>query len=366
MKEVNLADLTREELREHFLEGNLKPFRGDQVFSWINHKLCVDYSQMTNLSKELREQLKNLFPLKHPLKLLQYLESKDGSMKFAFATEDGYPLESVLIPTGKNKGTYTICLSSQSGCAMGCKFCSTARMGFGKNLATREITFQVYQILLFLEKNGYQSDKPLEQWISNIVFMGMGEPLQNLNNLVDAVEILTDSKGINFSRRKITISTCGLVPQMEELFQLEKINFKLAVSLNSADDNLRSKLMPINKKYPIEQLTALLKKLKLPERDRITIEYVLFSGLNDNIQAARKLVDLLKNIPVKINLIPYNESTDQKFIDKIQLKAPSEQRINEFARILRNNHYNVTVRRSYGQDIKAACGQLVQSLKNSS
>jgi 23S rRNA (adenine2503-C2)-methyltransferase len=261
MKDFNLADLTRKQLREHFLEGNLKPFRGDQVFDWINHKLSLDYNQMTNLSKELREQLQTLFPLKFPLKLLEHHTSSDGSIKFAFATEDGYPLESVLIPGSKNKGTFTICLSTQSGCAMGCKFCSTARMGFGNNVESGEITFQVYQILLFLRQNGYQSDKPMEQWISNIVFMGMGEPLQNLDNLIDAVGIFTDSKGINFSRRKITISTCGLVPQIEKLFQQEKINFKLAVSLNSADDQLRSKLMPINKIYPIEQLAAQLIKL---------------------------------------------------------------------------------------------------------
>jgi len=265
--------------------------------------------------------------------------SADGTVKFGFTLTDGRMIESVLIP---EEDRNTICVSSQVGCAMGCKFCLTGTMGFNRNLTTAEIVNQVCAVKDYM----LAADKGQ---LTNIVFMGMGEPLANLKNLIDSISILTEQRGLDFSSRRITVSTCGLVPQMIELG--EKTSVNLAISLHAPDDATRSRIMPVNELYPIAELLDGCRHFPHKKRQRIMFEYTMLEGVNDSDAQARQLVRLLRDIPCKFNLLSMNE-TDGEY------RSPKRDRVLAFQKILRDNGITAFIRKSRGSDISAACGQL--------
>jgi 23S rRNA (adenine2503-C2)-methyltransferase len=270
---------------------------------------------------------------------LQVEKSEDGTQKFLFELEDGNRIESVLIPEKKR---LTLCLSTQAGCAMGCRFCLTGKMGLKRSLTTAEILNQILAVRETLPDN---------MSITNIVLMGMGEPLANYENILKAIGLMTHPEAFKFSSRRVTLSTVGLVPELEQLAK-EITRFRLAISLNASDEETRSRLMPINRRHPLKKLLELCRKFPLPPRARITFEYVLLEGENDFPEDAKRLLKLLKGIPSKINLIPLNEAPG------IPYKKPSEERIRQFQEILMEGGLTAIVRASKGADISAACGQL--------
>ncbi len=337
---IDIKSLNRRELETWIQKKGYEPYRGRQIWHWILKKAVSSFDQMSDLPKKLRKMLKEEAEL-NPLELLRVQESKeDHTKKYLFRLKDGHCIESVLIPELK-KGYFTICVSSQAGCAMGCKFCLTAKQGFKRNLKTSEIIEQVVQVKRDM-------DKP--ERLRNIVFMGMGEPLANYDSVVKAIEILIDPYGMNFSHRRVTVSTCGIVPKIESLGKDCTVN--LAVSLNATTDEVRSFLMPINKKYPLKELISACKNFPLPNRRRITFEYVLIKGINDSEEDAIRLINLLKGIKAKVNLIPLNPSKDLEF------SPPSWEQILKFQKILIEKNLTAIIRKSRGQDILAACGQL--------
>ena len=344
MKDFNLRDLTKEELEGWVQTLDMPKFRANQIFRWLWTPGIRSFDEMTNLSKPFRAFLSEQAYINN-LKKIKTQFSKDGTVKFAWLLPDNHIIESVLIP---ERNHFTLCLSSQVGCAMGCVFCHTAKMGFKRNLTSGEIALQALSVL---------EHSPKEIPLKNLVFMGMGEPLANYNNLIKALYILTDDHGLNFSWRRITVSTCGLVPQMLQLGK--DVDVGLAVSLHAPDDELRSKLMPINKKYPLEALIKACKQYPLAKRKRITFEYILLGGINDTLAHARKLAKLLRGIKSKINLIPYNPSSDLSF------KPPAPSDVEAFRAELIRHNYTVIIRKSKGADINAACGQLYAELKKS-
>lgn len=267
-------------------------------------------------------------------------KSKDGTVKFAFRLSDGALIESVLIP---EQDRNTLCVSSQVGCAMGCAFCLTGAMGFKRNLNPSEMINQVCAAIEYITGKEMGT-------LGNLVFMGMGEPLANLSNLLSALDILMDQRGLNFSSRRITVSTCGLIPQMEKLGLHSAVN--LAISLHAVDDKTRDRLMPVNKKYPLNDLFEACQMFPLPKRRRIMIEYLLLRDVNDSPNEAALLAKRLRNIRCKINLIPFNETTSLPF------HKPPQERIDTFQKILWDAGYTVIIRNSRGADISAACGQL--------
>ncbi|MDH3328706.1 MAG: 23S rRNA (adenine(2503)-C(2))-methyltransferase RlmN, partial [Desulfobulbaceae bacterium] len=271
--------------------------------------------------------------------------SRDGSVKFGFRLDDANIIESVLMP---EEDRNTLCVSSQVGCAMGCTFCLTGKMGFARNLRPAEIVNQVCAARDWSIEMGRGR-------LTNLVFMGMGEPLANLDNLLVALSILTEQRGLDFSSRRITVSTCGLVPQMLEFGMKTDVN--LAVSLHATDDETRTLLMPINKKYPISSLIEACRKFNMKKRQRIMFEYTMLEGINDSDASAEKLARLLHGIPCKINLLAMNATADNEF------RSPGRDRILRFQEILRNNGYTVFIRQSRGEDISAACGQLAGKIK---
>ncbi len=293
---------------------------------------------MTNISKELRNYL-SLNTIITKLKITKTEISLDGTKKVLFELEDGNRIESVLIP---EKNHFTACISSQVGCAMGCNFCLTAKQGFIRNLKSSEIINQVIQIRELLA----QPEK-----LTNIVFMGMGEPLANFEAVKKAVKNIISPDALNFSRRRVTLSTCGLVPEIEKLGNDLPVN--LAVSLNAGDDKTRNYLMPINKTYPLKTLIETLKQFPLRKGGRITFEYILIRGINDRLSDAATLARLLKNIRAKINLIPFNRYDGSTF------KEPDEKKVLAFQDELIRKNYTVMIRKSKGADISAACGQLI-------
>jgi len=342
----NLRDYTLEELEALFLERGLPAFRGRQVFRWLTTPGLSSFDQMTDLPKALRAELAEEFSIALPEVAKEEI-SQDGTRKLALRLSDGEIIECVLIPEADH---YTLCVSSQVGCAMGCAFCLTARMGFRRNLTPGEITGQVVRAKEVLQREGLDQGKPLR----NIVFMGMGEPLANYEAVLKALKNLLHPKGFDFSSRRVTVSTVGLVPQIKRLGQ--NILVKLAISLHAADDETRSRLVPINKKYPLKELISACREYPLKKGWRITFEYVLLKGVNDSPRAARRLAKLLRGIPAKINLIPFNEHPDLPF------KRPDEATILAFQKILMDAGYVATIRKSRGQDISAACGQLRAAL----
>lgn len=335
---TDIKELSPEQLASWLKENEIEPYRSAQILKWIYLKQADSFDIMTDLSKEVRKLLSLTFSLKR-LEKVTVKKSQDGSKKYLFRLQDGNHIESVLIP---EKDHYTLCISSQVGCAQGCSFCLTAKEGFTRNLSKDEIVSQVRDI-----KKDYAGPKPM----TNIVFMGMGEPLANYKNVIGAVNtILNKSFGLGFSSRKVTISTAGLVQKLLELGHETTAN--LAVSLNATENETRSMLMPINKKYPIEKLLDACRQYHLKPRKRITFEYILLKGINDSTKDANRLVKLLRPVKAKINLIPFNEYEGSIF------KRPEESVVNRFLEILHRYGYTATIRLSKGQDICAACGQL--------
>lgn len=336
---VDLKNFTREELRNLFKESLGEPaFRGEQLFQWLYTHLAEDFEEMTNLSKGLRGKLEEKGRVS-PLKYLGAHKSADQTAKLKFQCDDGSVVETVYIPS---EGRNTLCISSQVGCAMGCTFCYTAKMGLHRNLTTAEIVDQVVQARREMgDVNGH---------IGNIVFMGMGEPLHNVDNVIRAIKILTDEKGLDFSRRKVTVSTSGLVPAIKRLG--EETDVQLAISLNATTDQTRSAIMPVNDRWNIETLLETLKDFPLSNRERITFEYVMIKDLNDTLEDAQRLVELTAEIPSKINLIPFNPHPRTPF------QTPTEERIDAFKQYLVDRHVGVYRRKTRGQEEMAACGQL--------
>lgn len=333
---ANIKDFDPKELEGFIFELGEKPFRAKQIGAWIFSKSVNDFSQMTDLSLSFRDKLREFAEIKTTLDLILEKKSVDGTKKYLFELSDGNRIESVLIPEGRRN---TLCISSQVGCAMGCTFCLTARVGKIRNLSCSEI---VDQYLTINKLNGGS--------ITNIVYMGMGEPLDNLENTVRSLNIFTDPNYIGLSPKRITVSTSGLVSKIKDLG--EKVTVNLSVSLNAPSDAIRDEIMPVNKRYPIESLLKECKKFPVPKRKYLTFEYVVIKDLNDGRQNAIELAKLLKGIKCKINLIPFNEA------HPISYKTPPIQSVLEFQEILGSYGINVKIRKSRGRDILGACGQL--------
>lgn len=358
---IDLKNLSSEQLQNFVHSLGQPPFRGRQILPWLYRPGIIGFAEMTDLAKEFRALLPAHAVISRFTEPVTQF-SRDGAVKFGFKLSDGKMIESVLIP---EEDRSTLCLSTQVGCAMGCKFCLTGSMGFTRNLNTAEIVNQVCAVRDFILK---QSEQPTEEKketkkqkrcsgrLTNLVFMGMGEPLANFDNLIRAISILTEQRGLDFSSRRITVSTCGLVPEMIQLGEESSVN--LAISLHAPDDKIRSEIMPINNRYPITALLKGCKQFPHKKRQRIMLEYTLFEGLNDSDQQADQLAGLLKDIPCKINLLAMNKTDSFKF------KSPHPGRVLKFQQILRNHGYTVFIRKSRGQDISAACGQLAGQLKS--
>jgi len=345
MNQSNIKRLTLQALEQWFISNNIKPYRAIQIFKWLYQHNAQSFDVMTDIALGLRQKLAENFSIQSPI-IKKVQKSVDGSRKYAFCLNDGHYVESVLIP---ERNHYTLCISSQVGCAQGCKFCLTARHGLIRNLGHDEIVSQVQLVKADIQQ---EATMPL----SNIVFMGMGEPLANYNNVKTAIDILINSKyGFQFSTRKITLSTCGIVPNMIRFSQ--EIPVLLAISLNATDNATRNMIMPVNRKYPIEQLMEACRNYPLRSGRMLTIEYVLLKNINDDIMNAYQLCQLLRGTRSKINLIPYNEHTMSDF------KRPAESTIEEFQKTLIKNNYTVMIRQSKGSDISAACGQLLYEIQ---
>lgn len=352
MSKVDLKNLTQDQLIAYVKELGLPVFRGRQIFSWLYRPGVNDFSQMTDLNKELREKLAEKAAISQ-LTLARQEKSEDGTIKFAFRLDDGEIIESVLIP---EEDRNTLCISCQVGCAMGCDFCLTGTMGLKRNLTPAEIVNQVCAVIKELPEEMCRNGDKKNGCVNNLVFMGMGEPLANFDNLLTAIDILMDQRGLDFSGRKITVSTCGIVPKMKELGEKAAVN--LAVSLHSVNDEIRSRLMPINRKYPVDQLIQACRDFPIPRRRMIMFEYIMIKGLNDSDADARELTHKLRDIKCKINLLPYNESPGSAY------QCPSRERTEAFQQILRKADYTVFIRSSRGSDISAACGQLAGKTNN--
>lgn len=336
MSKINITGMTLEEMEEFMASIGQPTFRAKQLFNWLYKRRISDIDEITVFSKKFRSELKEKTEMGH-LEIADRQISADGETnKFLFRLRDGHFIESVFMVDGKRR---TVCLSSQVGCALGCSFCATGRMGFKRNLSVGEI---VAQLLAVLKAMGTDA--------TNLVFMGMGEPFLNYENVINAATLIGHSDGIAVGRRKITISTAGLVPQIKR-FADENQGYKLAISLNAADDATRSELMPINKKYPLRQLIDAAKYYSERSRHLFTFEYLLIAGVNDRKKDVENLKKLLRGVRCKVNIIPYNPTDDR-------WEAPTEETIEYFLRELLKLHIIVSVRRSKGADIDAACGQL--------
>jgi 23S rRNA (adenine2503-C2)-methyltransferase len=342
----NLRNFDLEEIRNFLKDLGEPPYRGDQIYHWITCKAAISFDEMSNLPKILREKLDKTFSLCLP-ELVELQRDEEGTTKFALKLEDGEIIESVLIP---ERDHFTLCVSTQVGCALGCTFCLTAKSGFKRNLKVYEIISQVV-----LAKR-YLKDKGEELPLRNIVFMGMGEPLANYKNLVKALKILEDKRGFNFSRKRLTVSTAGLVEKMYEL--AKDFPTALALSLHAPNDELRKKLMPIAKKYPLKVLIKALKDFPRVKNGRHTIEYILIKNINDSLIHAKELANLFKKMPVKINLIPFNPHPELPY------ERPEEERILAFQKYLLSQGILTTIRKSKGLKISAACGQLRRRVLN--
>jgi len=335
---IELLDLTRAEIDTALRDLGVEPYRASQLFGWVHQRGVVDFRLMTDLSQDLRRLLAEHFHIS-TLAIARRDISEDGTQKFLFSLADGTHIESVFIP---DEGAQTFCLSTQVGCAMGCAFCLTATMGLVRNLRPGEIVGQVRALTAAV---------PLGDKAFNIVLMGMGEPLHNYDHTMAALRILCDEAGLGVSPRRITLSTVGLVPAIERL-ATETLMPNLAISLHAASEDVRARLVPTAHKYSIAEILGACRRFPLKHRDRITFEYVLLAGVNDSDAEARKLAKLLRGMQAKVNLIPLNAAAG------IPFERPSDDRINEFGRILAEHHVFVSVRKSRGRDIRAACGQL--------
>lgn len=345
---TNLLNFNHAQLVDYFVGVGEKPFRAKQLLRWMHRSGEIDFAQMTDIAKTLREKLAAETEISLPTVQLEQV-SDDGTRKWLIGTDTENSIETVFIPEGARG---TLCISSQVGCALECTFCSTGRQGFNRNLSTSEIIGQLWIANNALRQvDGYDMLPLSERIISNVVMMGMGEPLANYNNVVTAMQIMLDDNAYGLSRRRVTLSTSGLVSAMDKL--KEDCPVALAVSLHAPNDALRDELVPINKKYPIKELMAACERylVKAP-RDFVTFEYVMLDCVNDTAEHARQLLDVVQNVPCKFNLIPFNPFETSGY------KTSKSSHIRVFRDILMNAGYVVTVRKTRGDDIDAACGQL--------
>lgn len=349
---INLLNFDRDGMRAYFREIGEKPFRADQVFKWIYHFGVSDFDEMTNINKKLREQLKAKAEIVAP-EIAHSQHSTDGTIKFAVDVGNGQQVETVYIPEADRA---TLCISSQVGCALECSFCSTAQQGFNRNLTVAEIIGQVWRVAKYIGLTGGDSrDRP----ISNVVLMGMGEPLLNLNNVVPAMKIMLDDLGFGLSKRRVTLSTSGVVPALDKLGDM--IDVALAISLHAPNDALRDQLVPVNKKYNIEMFLASVRGYlgkSFANKGRVTVEYVMLDHINDSTDDAHQLAKVMKDTPCKLNLIPFNPYPGSPY------GKSSNSRIDRFAKVLMDYGLTVTVRKTRGDDIDAACGQLVGDVRD--
>ncbi|MBI3769936.1 MAG: 23S rRNA (adenine(2503)-C(2))-methyltransferase RlmN [Deltaproteobacteria bacterium] len=350
MDRRDIFELSLAEIESWCAERSLPRYRAQQVTSWLYQRGLRDFQEMTNVPRPLRDALVTSFTI-GSLELAMLSRSSDGTQKLLFRLRDGATIESVLIPDGAR---LTLCVSTQVGCAMGCTFCATATLGFRRHLTRGEIVEQLLQARPPTAPKARESsvdDGDLPARITNLVFMGMGEPLHNYAGTVGAIETLTSSWGVAFSHRRITVSTVGLVPEMQRL--LADTQAQLAVSLTSVDETTRRELMPITKKYSVAELLAACRALPLPRRKRITFEYVLIAAVNDRVDDARALARALAGIRCKVNLIPFNPFPGSS------LRRSDDVSVARFQDVVRRAGVHATVRESRGPDIAAACGQLV-------
>lgn len=343
-EKINLLNLNRQQMRELFAEMGEKPFRADQLMKWIYHFGEDNFDNMTNINKVLREKLKQVAEIKAPEVAVEQ-RSADGTIKWAMWVGD-QQIETVYIPEDDRA---TLCVSSQVGCALACTFCSTAQQGFNRNLSVSEIIGQVWRASKIVGNFGVTGVRP----ITNVVMMGMGEPLLNMNNVIPSMEIMLDDFAYGLSKRRVTLSTSGVVPALDKM--REQIDVALAISLHAPNDELRDEIVPINKKYNIKMLIDSVNKyleVSNANHGKVTIEYVMLNQVNDSIEHAHQLADVLKNTPSKINLIPWNPFPEAPYAKS------SNTRIDRFQKTLMEYGFTVTVRKTRGDDIDAACGQL--------
>jgi 23S rRNA (adenine2503-C2)-methyltransferase len=344
-EKINLLNLDRKALRAYFDEMGEKPFRADQLMKWIYHFGVEDFELMNNINKKLREKLARNCIIKAP-EVVTEQRSTDGTIKWSMAVSGGQEVEAVYIPEGDRA---TLCVSSQVGCALACPFCSTGAQGFNRNLSVSEIIGQVWRAAQIVGVKGDTGQRP----ITNVVMMGMGEPLLNLKNVVPAMELMLDDNGYGLSKRRVTLSTSGVVPALDMLG--DQIDVALAISLHAPNDKLRDEIVPVNKKYPISEFLAGVKRYidkSNANRGRVTIEYIMLDHVNDSTDQAHELAELLKDTPSKINLIPFNPYPGSPY------GRSSNSRIDRFNKVLMEYGFTVIVRKTRGGDIDAACGQL--------
>ena len=352
VNQMDLLSLSLEELRQWFQEQGERTFRADQVFQWVHRKRVLSFDGMTNLSKDLRQKLDAAAVFRTP-KIESVQQSSDGTRKYQLRTFDDFMIECVFIPNASAAGRNTLCISSQVGCAMGCTFCATAAIKLKRNLSAGEIAAQLYTVLNDLEENGYVIDKEkphAQHVIANLVYMGMGEPLHNVDNVIQSIRLIGHEGGLNYAARRITVSTSGLVKNMLRLG--EETDAQLAVSLNATTDEVREGIMPVNRKWQIKDLLDACRSFPLKAGRRVTFEYVMLAGVNDTDEDARRLIRLMRGLKSKINLIPFNPHPLSPF------KRPSAERVAEFQRRVADAGFSVFVRTTRGDDIDAACGML--------
>jgi len=351
IEKTNLLGLNRQDMEAFFANLGEKAFRVSQVTKWIHQLNVDDFDDMTNISKALRAQLKEKACIK-PLDIIVDQISKDGTRKWVMGLQDNNRIEAVYIPED-DRGT--LCISSQVGCALDCSFCSTARQGFSRNLTVAEILSQIWLATRLLDE-----EKKPGRKITNIVLMGMGEPLLNFENVMKAIDVMLDDFAYGLSKRRVTVSTAGVVPAMDKL--AERHDVQLAISLHATRDELRDDLVPINKKYNLEKLIAACKRFMTTRspRSRLTIEYVMLAGVNDSKQDAQALIKVLEGIPVLINLIPFNPFSGSGY------KTSSNNAVHRFQDVLMQAGLITVIRKTRGEDIDAACGQLVGKVTDKS
>ena len=334
----NIKDLNLHEFEAHLASLSQPAYRAKQIWQWLFQKRARSFAEMSNLAAPLRGQLAAAFDISR-LEILRRVESRDGTVKFLFGLGDGQSIESVLIPETKR---LTLCISTQVGCGFGCAFCATAVLGLKRSLKSSEILDQILEVARTQDDN---------RRITHVVLMGMGEPLANYAQTARALSVMSDTSwGLGFSPRRITLSTVGLIPQVQRLMAETRVN--LAVSLHAPTDELRNRLMPVNRKYSLQQLMACCRALPIPRRKRITFEYVLLHGVNDSEQDALKLCELLQGLRCKVNLIPFNPHPGSAF------RRPAAEAVERFQKVLHERSIQINVRRPRGDDIQAACGQL--------
>jgi 23S rRNA (adenine2503-C2)-methyltransferase len=343
---INLMGLSRLQMEQFFLELGEKKFRAHQILKWIHHAGITQIEEMSNLGKALREKLMKVAEVRPP-EIVSQQDSSDGTRKWAIRVEGGGLVETVLIPAGNRA---TLCVSSQVGCALDCSFCSTGKQGFQRDLSAAEIIGQVW-----LAIKSYDGFKPGDRRIvTNVVMMGMGEPLLNFDNVVAAMDLMLEDLAYGLSKRRVTLSTSGVVPALDRLAEVSEVS--LAVSLHAPNDALRNQLVPINRKYPIAVLLESCRNYMAAQSDKnrvVTIEYTLIEGVNDQRDQALELAELLRDVPCKINLIPFNTFAQSEY------QRPSGNAVSRFWQVLIDAGYIVTIRTTRGDDINAACGQLV-------